>query len=205
MDLRTRKNGRKPVFAAADGQLSGAENRARSADCTGNCTGTRRAIAAKRALHPVKAARYPRLLAAGCGLSAGEFGSRCIAGCMRCPAGRTAAVLSGSVARAVCAGQSARGSTAFWHGISGSRPCGQPFSGTGAFCPWASDDLWQHDVVRFGQRAAYGTALCGRRVENDTSGLTLDRPARGSGKRLSMLFRSLCFAGQQPYPRLFFS
>ena len=86
MDLRTRKNGRKPVLAATDGQSAGAESRACSADCTGNCTGARRAIAIKRALHPGKAARHPGLLAAGCGLSAGEFGSRCIAGRMRCPA-----------------------------------------------------------------------------------------------------------------------
>ena len=55
----------------------------------------------------------PGLLAAGCGLSAGEFGSRCIAGRMRCPAGRAAAVLSGSVARDVCTGQYARDGTAF--------------------------------------------------------------------------------------------
>lgn len=64
MDLRTRKNGRKPVLAATDGQPAGAESRACSADCTGNCTGARRAIAIKRALHPGKAARHPGLLAA---------------------------------------------------------------------------------------------------------------------------------------------
>ena len=64
MDLRTRKNGGKPVLAATDGQSAGAESRACSADCTGNCTGARRAIAIKRALHPGKAARPPGLLAA---------------------------------------------------------------------------------------------------------------------------------------------
>lgn len=119
-----------------------------------------------------------------------------------CPAGRTAAVLSGGMAKAVCTGQLAGYRTAFRHGISGSRPCGQPVSGIGAVCPWASDDLWQHDVVRFGQRVAYGTALRRRRMENGTSGAAVDRPAGGSSKRLSVLFRGLCFAGQQPDPRL---
>ncbi len=84
----------------------------------------------------------------------------------------------------------------------GSRPCGQPVSGIGAVCPWASDDLWQHDVVRFGQRVAYGTGLRRRRMENGTSGAAVDRLAGGSSKRLSVLFRGLCFAGQQPDPRL---
>ena len=130
------------------------------------------------------------------------YGSRCIAGRMRCPADRTAAVLSGSVAKAVCAGQYARSGTAFRHGIPDTRPCGQPISGIGAFCPWPSNDLWQYDVVRLGQRAAYGTAMHSRRMENGTSGAAVDRPAGGSSKRLSVLFRGLCFAGQQPDPRL---
>ena len=134
--------------------------------------------------------------------TAGVYGSRCIAGRMRCPADRTAAVLSGSVAKAVCAGQYARSGTAFRHGIPDTRPCGQPISGIGAFCPWPSNDLWQYDVVRLGQRVAYGTALRRRRMENGTSGAAVDRPAGGSSKRLSVLFRGLCFAGQQPDPRL---
>ena len=62
-------------------------------------------------------------------------------------------------AKAVCAGQYARSGTAFRHGIPDTRPCGQPISGIGAFCPWPSNDLWQYDVVRLGQRAAYGTAM----------------------------------------------
>ena len=78
----------------------------------------------------------------------------------------------------------------------------QPISGIGAFCPWPSNDLWQYDVVRLGQRVAYGTALRRRRMENGTSGAAVDRPAGGSSKRLSVLFRGLCFAGQQPDPRL---
>ena len=137
-----------------------------------------------------------------CWLLAAAFLLGCIAGRMRCPAGRTAAVLSGGMAKAVCTGQLAGYRTAFRHGISGSRPCGQPVSGIGAVCPWASDDLWQHDVVRFGQRVAYGTALRRRRMENGTSGAAVDRPAGSSSKRLSVLFRGLCFAGQQPDPRL---
>ena len=192
-------NRKKPCLCCR--RRSACRCRKRSPLCR-NRTGNRREIAAKRTLHPVKAARHPRLLAAGCGLSAGVHGSRCIAGRMRCPAGRTAAVLSGGMAKAVCTGQLAGYRTAFRHGISGSRPCGQPVSGIGAVCPWASDDLWQHDVVRFGQRVAYGTALRRRRMENGTSGAAVDRPADGSSKRLSVLFRGLCFAGQQPDPRL---
>mgnify|MGYP000900828797 CR=1 FL=1 len=121
-----------------------------------------------------------------------------------CDARQTAAVLSGSVAKAVCAGQYARSGTAFRHGIPGTRPCGQPVSVTGTFCPWPSNDLWQYDVVRLGQRAAYGTALRRRRVESNTSGTAMDRLTGGSSKRLSVLFRSLRFAGQQPNPRIFF-
>ena len=161
------------------------------------------AIVAKRTLHPGKAARHTGLLAAGCGVSAGMYGSRCITGRMRCPADRTAAVLSGSVAKAVCTGQYAGGCTTFRHGISGSRSCGQSVSGTGTFCPWPCNDLWQHDVVRFGQRTAYGTALRRRRVESNPSGTAMDRLTGGSSKRLSVLFRGLRFAGQQPDSRLF--
>ena len=138
-----------------------------------------------------------------CWLLAAAFLLGSSAAGMRCPAGRTAAVLSGSVARAVCTGQYARNGTAFRHGISGSRPCGQPVSGIGTVCPWPSDDLWQHDAVRFGQRVAYGTALHGRRVENSASGAAVDRLTGGSSKRLSVFFWGLRFAGQQPDPRLF--
>ena len=49
---------------------------------TGSRIGTGRAIAAKRAPHPGKAARHPGLLAAGCGFSAGMYGSRSITGGM---------------------------------------------------------------------------------------------------------------------------
>ena len=128
----------------------------------------------------------------------------CIAGRMRGPADRTAAVLSGSVAKAVCAGQYARSGTAFRHGIPDTRPCGQPISGIGAVCPWPCNDLWQYDVVRLGQRAAYGTAMHSWWVESNTSGAAMDRLTGGSSKRLSVLFRGLRFAGQQPNPRIFF-
>ena len=158
----------------------------------------------KRALHPSKAPRHPGLLAAGCGVSAGVYGSRCVTGRMRCPAGRAAAVLSGSVARAVYTERYAGGCTAFRHGIPDTRPCGQPISGIGTFCPWPCNDLWQYDVVRLGQRAAYGTAMHSRWVESNTSGTAMDRLACGGSKRLSVLFRSLRFAGQQPDPRIFF-
>lgn len=134
----------------------------------------------------------------------GCTGSRCVTGRMRCPAGRAVAVLSGSVARAVYTERYAGGCTAFRHGIPDTRPCGQPVSGIGAFCPWPSNDLWQYDVVRLGQRAAYGTALRRRRVESNTSGAAMDRLTGGSSKRLSVLFRGLRFAGQQPNPRIFF-
>lgn len=104
----------------------------------------------------------------------------------------------GCLHRAVC-----RGLYSFRHGIPDTRPCGQPVSGIGAFCPWPRNDLWQYDVVRLGQRAAYGTALRRRRVESNTSGAAMDRLTGGSSKRLSVLFR-LRFAGQQPNPRIFF-
>ena len=153
---------------------------------------------------PAKRHATQGLLAAGCGVSAGVYGSRCVTGRMRCPAGRAVAVLSGSVARAVYTERYAGGCTAFRHGIPDTRPCGQPVSGIGAFCPWPSNDLWQYDVVRLGQRAAYGTALRRRRVESNTSGAAMDRLTGGSSKRLSVLFRGLRFAGQQPNPRIFF-
>ena len=117
---------------------------------------------------------------------------------------RPYAVLSGSVARTVYTERYAGGCTAFRHGISDTRPCGQPVSVTWTFCPWPSNDLWQYDVVRLGQRAAYGTALRRRRVESNTSGTAMDRLTGGSSKRLSVLFRGLRFAGQQPNPRIFF-
>ncbi len=61
--------------------------------------------------------------------------------------------------------------------------------------------LWQHDVVRFWQRVVMAQ-LCAGGGGKTVFWRCCGMPAGGSSKRLSVLFRGLCFAGQQPDPRL---
>lgn len=141
---------------------------------------------------------------AGCWLQhfAGEFGCRRIAGGMRCPAGRAAAVLSGGMAKAVCTGQPAGRCTAFRHGVPDPRPCGQPvlLLGLSALGP----------VMIFSSMMLYGLGsgllmvqLCAVGGWKRYCWRCCGQACRRRQQAAVCAFRSFCLTGQQPYPCLF--